>query len=170
MNQSDEEILAQHKAGVPLALEILKSIKPDPGYNGDILTITDPFVIAAAWGPRRLSNRRRGMDVKDYPERITAHRNMWVDWIERPRNFITIVIAKKRAQARIDAAMGNTSSESAVDPESWQSEPTAPITQEEIIDMLSEREELRAAKNFMAADRIRDYLIQHGVTVSDCRV
>ena len=170
MNQSNEEILAQHKANAPLALEILKSIKPDPSYNGDILTITDPFVIGAAWGPRRVSSRQRGMDVKDYPERITAHRNMWVNWIEEPRNFITIVIAKKRAQARIDAAMGNTSLANAIDPESWQPEPTAPITQEEISDMLSEREELRAAKNFMAADRIRDYLIQHGVTVSDRRV
>lgn len=106
------------------------------------------------------------MNLQAYPSELGAQKGLWVDWVNTNRNYVSVVIAKKKAQARIDAAMGIKHS----DPEMAQSEPLSPITQEEIDDMLAEREELRAAKDFEGSDKIRDYLIKHGVVISDKKI
>ena len=103
------------------------------------------------------------MDLQAYPDKVGAGKGTWIDWINHKKDYVSIVIAKKKTQARIDAAMGIKQK----DPEMAQAEPIAPITQEEIDDMLAEREELRAAKDFIGSDKIRDYLVKHGIVVSD---
>jgi cysteinyl-tRNA synthetase len=109
------------------------------------------------------------MEIRAYPESVTAAPDLWVRWFkdvaDNPKR-VTIVIAKKKAQARIDAALGRVSA----DPEMVESEPTMRITQAEIDDMLDERAALRAARDFAAADRIRDYLLAQGVEVQDRKV
>ena len=136
---------------------------------GEIITVTDPALLALAWGNRRVSSRTRGMDVSAYPASVTAHRDLWARWFAEVAAYLDrdiVVIAKKKAQARIDAALGRNSG----DPEMAEAEPTIPITQNEIDDMLAKRAELRAARDFAAADRIRDYLLAQGVEVQDGKV
>ena len=132
---------------------------------GDVFDVTDPSIIRAAWGPRRVSSRRRGMDIAAYPKRVSAARSLWEQWLAETRPE-TIVIAKKKAQARIDAALGRAQG----DPETAETEPSVSITQDEIDDMLAERADLRAARQFSEADKIRDYLVRHGVEVQDGKV
>ena len=142
-----------------LALQKIMSM-PD-----GVLTIDDPEIIQAAWGPRRVSGRTRGMDLAAYPKSVTAAKGLWARWVQEVRPMTT-VIAKKKAQARIDAALAHTRA----NPEDQQTEPASAITQDEIDDMLTERLELRAAKQWADADKIRNYLVAHGVTVSDDKV
>ena len=130
-------------------------------------TITDPEIIRAAWGPRRVSSRNRGMDLDAYPKSVTAAKGLLLDWINNPVSQIRVVIAKKKAQARIDAALGFNALS---DAEMHEPEPIAKISQEEIDDMMQERVELRTARKFAEADKIRDYLVRHGVNVQDKKV
>ena len=132
---------------------------------GDVFEITNPDIIRGAWGSRRVSSRRRGMAVAAYPKRVTAARVLWERWLSETRPE-TVVIAKKKAQARIDAALGRAQG----DPEAVKPDPPVSITQDEIDDMLAERSDLRAARQFAEADRIRDYLVRHGVEVQDGKV
>ena len=140
--------------------EALRRLAALPGRN---LSVTDPVIIEAAWGPRRVSGRSRGMALRAYPTQVGAARELWERWLAEDHADVSIVIAKKRAQARIDAALGYASKE----PDVAEPEPLAGLTQDEIDDMLAERAELRAARKFAEADRIRDYLVHHGVEVQD---
>lgn len=158
--QSDQELIDRRNRLIPEARKILADLP------GDIIDTDNPIVIEAAWGPRRVSGRTRGMSLYAYPSRVMAARGLWEDWLNKPKPYVGIVIAKKKAQARIDAAMGRTG----LDPEMAAPEPLAAITQEEIDDMLAERDELRAARDFVAADKIRDYLTRHGISVADRKV
>jgi hypothetical protein len=133
----------------------------------EVLTVSDPFIIEAAWGPRVVTSRTRGMALEAYPKTITAHKRLWLSWLlVRPDDRTKIVIAKKKAQARINAALGKRSS----DPEDQTQEPAGKITDEELSELLAERQDLRAARNFEAADKIRDYLIAHGALVADSKI
>jgi hypothetical protein len=132
----------------------------------DSLKFVDPLIIKAAWGPRVTSSKTRGMNLQAYPDKVGAGKGLWIAWISRKKDYVSVVIAKKKAQARIDAAIGIKHD----DPEMAQAEPLAPITQEEIDDMLAEREELRASKDFEGADKIRDYLLKQGVIFSDKKI
>ena len=134
-----------------------------------IITVSDPEMIRAAWGDRRISGRTRGVHLSAYPESVAATRQVWLDWFDfhaaRP-GLVKIVIAKKKAQARIDAALGRMSG----DPEFAEPPPKTSITQEEIEDMLAERAELRQQGLFADADRMRAYLTEQGVRVQDQKV
>jgi hypothetical protein len=134
-----------------------------------IVKVTAPDMIRAAWGNRRVSSRNRGLQIEAYPREVWASRGCWLAWFDNVQanpDRVFTVIAKKKAQARIDAAMGRVS----VDPEMAETVPLEAISGEEIEDMLAEREELRAARQFADADRIRDYLVAQGVVVQDRKV
>ena len=168
----------------PYALRLLDTggpgIERDPLWAGDyrldlpeperrhkgLVRVTNSLVIEAAWGPSRVSSRTRGMTLSAYPGEITAALGSWKRWLSEDRNYVSIVIAKKKAQARIDAALGRAQG----DPEAVEPDPLVSITQDEIDDMLAERADLRAARQFAEADRIRDYLVRHGVEVQDGKV
>lgn len=181
---NDAALIARVQALKPAALEILRAggpgIERDPPWSGSyrsdlpdserrhkgLLRVTNPLVIEAAWGPRRVSKRLRGMTLLAYPKEFSATPAMIESWITDERPYASIVIAKKKAQARIDAALGRVQ----IDPEAAEAEPPDAITQDEISDMLAERVELRAARQFADADKIRDYLTRHGVAVQDRKV
>ena len=143
-----------------------KARKSVENMSDGLLTISDQTIIKAAWGPRVTSSRTRGMVIHAYPSEITAHKKLWISWIDEVKDYVTVVIAKKKAQARIDAALSLVHK----DPELQQPEPISKISQEEIDDMIAERRELREAKDFVSADKIRDYLISHGVIMSDKKI
>ena len=136
------------------------------GDSRRVIRVSDPEIIRAAWGPRRISSRRRGLDIPAYPVDVSAAYGLWLDWFDQAYDSVAIVIAKKRAQARIDAALGRVSG----DPEMAESVPQRTISEDEIEDMLAEREALRAARQFADADKIRDYLVSQGVVVQDGKV
>jgi len=106
------------------------------------------------------------MKLSAYPESVGAMLLLWMDWLYQDKNYVSIVIAKKKAQARIDAALGRVSG----DPEMATNDPGTALSQDEIDDLLAERAELRAARQFADADKIRDYLVAKGVQVADQRV
>ena len=152
-------------------IERVRQLKPKAAdaisaMPSEVLTISDPVIIEAAWGPCRVSSKTRGMVLNAYPASLTAHKKMWERWIAEDRPYVSIVIAKKKAQARIDAALGHVQG----GPEAFDAEPSVTITQEEIEDMMAERADLRAARKFAEADKIRDYLFRHGVAVKDRRI
>lgn len=157
--QSDEELLAEIARIKPIAKDIVGAM-PD-----GVLAISDPLIIRAACGPRRISSRSRGLDLNAYPNEVSAGKGLWLDWISTPKTSVQIVIAKKLAQARIDAALKNSGIFR--DPETVEREPASEITDEEVSDMMDERAELRRERRFAEADMIRDYLVRHGVDVSD---
>lgn len=158
----DAELIRQINFRRPMALAMLRRM-PD-----GVLTIRSRFIITAAWGPRRTSARTRGRELSAYPPYVTAAKGLWETWLSLPRDHVQIVIAKKLAQARIDAALRNSGL--ARDPETIEQEPAGKITEAEIADILAEREELRAARDFARADMLRDYLVGHGVSVADQKV
>jgi len=152
-------------------VEYVRSIKSEAKrrlslLEGDYIEVSDPTIIQAAWGPRRASSRDRGMKLRAYPNKVSAVRSVWERWLGEERDFISVVIAKKKAQARINAALGFIPS----DPEMVESEPTTDLTDEEIEDMLAERLELRKKKMFEEADKIRDYLLFNKVDVRDMSI
>ena len=145
--------------------ELMRKL-PAPAENG-LVTVSDIDLLKAAWGNRRVSSRTRNMDISAYPKAVTAHPELWRDWFKRVSanpDIDYVIIAKKKAQARIDAALG-----SSFDTEQSQSVPMTPITQDEVEDMLAERLELRAEKRWADADKIRDYLVAHGIQVRDAK-
>lgn len=148
-------------------IEHVRSIKPAAARKlaslpGETLHVDDPLIIEAAWGPRRVSRRTRGIPLQAYPEKVSAHRKLWERWLAQDQPYISVVIAKKKAQARIDAALAASGPA--------EDEPMYTVPQDEIDDLLAERAELRAEKRFAEADRIRDYLTRHGVEVQDGKV
>lgn len=126
--------------------------------NG-VVTITEPEVIRAAWGSRRTSNKRRGMDVKAYPPKVTASVRLWLQWFDAAPQGEVVVIAKKKAQARIEASLAHL--------DQGEAAPKEKLADDDVQALLSRRMELRASKDFAEADKIRDYLVSVGVTVSD---
>lgn len=133
-----------------------------------VLTIDDPETIRAAWGKRVTTSRTRGMDIQSYPQVVTAAKALWVRWIKEmgSDHRTRVVIAKKTAQARIDAALGYVSRDHQV----LTADPGTALTDAKVSDLLAEREGLREERRFDEADKIRDYLIAHGVTVVDAKV
>jgi cysteinyl-tRNA synthetase len=133
-----------------------------------IFKTSDQDLIVAAWGKRRASSRNRGMEITAYPKTVAAAKKLWLDWFDRVQagQPEMVVIAKKKAQARIDAALGQTRG----DPEYFEAEPQSKITQEEVNELLAERELLRIERDFHSADKIRDYLAANGVVVSDAKI
>lgn len=138
------------------------------GASEGLVSVTDVDVIAAAWGERRVSSRKRGMDLRSYPASVTAMRSLWLLWYDDIAGSRKeyVVIAKKKAQARIDAALGRTSN----DPETVARDSGTAMSQGEIDALLTERDALRAARRFADADKIRDYLVAKGVQVADQKV
>ena len=157
---TDEELLQKWREQVPYQLTKVLALPEG------VLTINDPQIIEASWGPRRVSSRTRGTQVNAYPTEVTASKGLWISWLKQPRDYVSVVIAKKLAQARIDAALGLKS----LDPEAPTVNPMSQITEEEVEDLLEERKELRAARLFEDADKIRDYLLKNGVSVADQKV
>jgi hypothetical protein len=157
---TDEELIEHIRSIKPIAIKMVNQM-PD-----EVLTITDPLIIEAAWGPRRVSSRTRGMKLEAYPKEVSAHKSLWQHWLNQDRPFVAVVIAKKRAQARINAALGVNSQ----DPEEQTQDPETKLSQEEIDDLMQEREELRASRKFSDADKIRDYLTANGVEVADQKI
>ena len=160
MEENDMRLVERVRELRPIAIAMVAKMP------NEVLQIRDPLIIEAAWGPRVTTSRTRGMDLRAYPSKIEAHKELIMRWLTNPGDRVKVVIAKKKAQARIDAALAHTYQT----PEDQRAEPVAPITQEEIEDMMAKREELRAARLFADADKIRDYLVAHGVTVSDAKV
>ena len=45
-------------------------------------TISDQTIIRDAWGPRRASSRKRGMELLTYPKSVTASKSLWLFWLD----------------------------------------------------------------------------------------
>lgn len=133
------------------------------GHVGQgVVTITDPAIIKAAWGERRTSRKKRGMELNAYPTSVTAHHGLWLAWfdsVDREAEPV-VVIAKKLAKARVKASMAPL--------EEPQATPVK-LNDSEVQSLLAERLRLRADKQFEAADKIRDYLVAHGIQISDAK-
>lgn len=123
--------------------------------------VDDPEIIQAAWGPRRVSSRNRGMEIGAYPRSVGAMRSVWVDWILHQKDYVTIVIAKKPAAQRVQDAIAGLDSDEGSMPS---------ICADEVRALLDQREEYRAARRFAEADEIRDRLVAAGVQVADGRI
>jgi len=119
-----------------------------------------------AWGPRRVTSRKRyGTLQKAYPSQVSAAPSLWLRWWkEGITNWlfwrVQIVLPPSKANARITEALKATN----------QIEPKEKVDQTKIDLLTSEREKHRSSKNFIEADRIRDELLELGVTVKDGRV
>lgn len=148
-------------------LEKVNAMKPAARAAIDALpdgihTISDPAIIMAAWGARRVSGRRRGMDVCAYPGQVTAAKSLWLQWIDTPQCEVGIVIAKRKAEARIRAALVGAGQFALEAPQA------AP--QSEIDALLARRAELRSERRFAEADAIRDHLAAMGVQIADGKI
>ena len=134
-----------------------------PRDQGDIVTVTDPYLIKAAWGKRRLSSRNRGLDkmASAYPADLTAAKGLWRIWFEdtlRNPHREHIVIYKKKAIKRIEDALSHVDV----------SEPSTPsMPDHEAKEMIDEMERLRAAREFDKSDAIRDRLVSAGVDIKN---
>lgn len=128
-----------------------------------IVTITDEDIIKQAWGVRRTS--ARSVDARAYPKAITASHVLWLVWFDdihskKDGGQVKIVIDKKKAEARILSQITEIKDE----------EPQPKLQKSVVAGLLKRRLELRAAKNFAAADRIRDFLVKNGVEVNDKKI
>lgn len=176
--KTDQEAIKRVNALKPEALRrILRGgagIEYDPPWIGNYkpelpaalrksfysIRVTDPLVIEAAWGPRIVTSRTRGMHLTAYPAEVQATLRVWIDWLAMKKSHVSVVIAKKPAKKRVKSAL-KTAQKIAQPPV---------IPKEETQRLLQKREELRAQRRFVEADEIRALLTQHGNTVADKKV
>jgi len=130
-----------------------------------VITIRSKFLIALAWGPRRVTSSTRYGTTKAYPSYVTASHSLWFSWLKSGaikwlKSTETIVVPDSRATARIQAALEG----------SQKKEPTYTLDQDTIDALLKKREELRLQRKFVEADEIRDKLLKAGVSVSDQKI
>lgn len=126
------------------------------------ITIGSKFLIALAWGPRRVTSSTRYGTTKAYPSYVTASHSMWFRWlktgiVEWLKFQQKVVVPDSRATARVQKAIADIPRE----------EPKPTLDQETIDNLISKREELRLQRKFREADEIRDKLLKAGVSVSD---
>ncbi len=133
-------------------------------------TVTDPFLIRLAWGPRRVTSSKRYGTLKPedaYPTSISASDTLWMEWIingiERWRNDEwAVVIPETKAEARIREQIVDLLPEPEPEPDT--------ISDEEFDRLMEERASLRKERKFEEADRIRDHLEAHGRKVLDAKI
>ena len=119
------------------------------------------FIIALAWGPRRVTSRRRYGNVDSaYPSSVGAGASTWWRWILQSsirwlKWNVRVVIPASRATARIATAIAGIDRESPV------------LEKSEIDVLLRRRLDLREKRDFAAADKIRGQLTDAGVNVRD---
>jgi len=129
---------------------------------------TNRFIIALAFGPRRAtSNTRYGKLDSAYPKDVGADHKLWLLWIKDAlKRWVAldyyVVIPTKRAKDKSVVSSVRSSEES---------NPTVgpTLSEEKVQRLLSERQALRDEKSFEEADKIRDYLLEHGVEVRDAK-
>jgi cysteinyl-tRNA synthetase len=120
-------------------------------------------ILRAAWGPRRVTTRRRYGKVESaYPSEVTASLSLWFNWLRRglkqwAYGEVSIVIPQTKATARIRSAIATSDIVTK----------TPVLSELDIKELQERREYLRLIRNFKEADAIREKLEAAGVVVKD---
>lgn len=132
-----------------------------------IIFTTNKFLIAWAWGPLRVtSNTRYGKLESPYAGEVGAAWRLWLRWFYQGtlrwiRYDVKIVIPTVKTSEKKKIL----DSVSHLKPQDVEERPT--LSEAEIEILLEKRKQYRSEKNFTESDKIRDYLIEHGVQVND---
>lgn len=135
-----------------------------------IITITNKYLIAVAWGPRRVTSKKRYGELSKwdaYPNSVTASLGLWVKWtlnsiLKWIRRDFAVVIPTQQASKKKRTLSALNKKEKSND--------SVGNKDIDINELLVKREQYRLEKNFKEADRIRDILKSHGVDIKDGKV
>ena len=136
------------------------------GVSNLIIRSERRFIIALAWGPRRVPSRyKNNPEVYPYPTYVEASVSLWGKWIKEGLvKWVRLIFLK---DTRVQTIVRSAKSIKPNPKKETKPLSIPTLGEEEITNLLAQREQLRKEKNFEEADKIRDKLVSHGIVVSD---